>query len=84
MVQLSRLRDEWLPITVALILSTLLTIACTALVMNLMRRLTQGRSVTPRFTDILVYLHDPAAGPDGHAGLSRRVLIYKARTSIRC
>lgn len=39
MVHLSRIRDEWLPITVALILSTLLTIACTALVMNwLMRR----------------------------------------------
>ena len=39
MVHLSRLRDEWLPITVALILSTLLTIACTALVMQwLMRR----------------------------------------------
>ncbi|MEO8158261.1 MAG: CidA/LrgA family protein [Betaproteobacteria bacterium] len=39
MVHLSRLRDEWLPITVALVLSTLLTIACTALVMNwLMRR----------------------------------------------
>ena len=39
MVHLSRLRDEWLPITVALVLSTLLTIGCTALVMNwLMRR----------------------------------------------
>jgi holin-like protein len=39
MVHLSRLRDEWLPITVALVLSTLLTIACTALVMSwLMRR----------------------------------------------
>lgn len=40
MVHLSRLRDEWLPITVALVLGTILTIACTALVMNwLMRRL---------------------------------------------
>ncbi len=40
MVHLSRLRDEWLPITVALILSTVLTIACTALVMRwLMRRM---------------------------------------------
>ncbi len=40
MVHLSRLRDEWLPITVALVGSTLLTIACTALVMDwLMRRL---------------------------------------------
>ena len=39
MVHLSRLRDEWLPITVALVLSTLLTIGCTALAMNwLMRR----------------------------------------------
>jgi holin-like protein len=39
MVHLSRLRDEWLPITVALVLSTLLTIGCTALVMSwLMRR----------------------------------------------
>ena len=39
MVHLSRLREEWLPITVALVLSTLLTIGCTALVMNwLMRR----------------------------------------------
>ena len=39
MVHLSRLRDEWLPITVALVLSTLLTIGCTALAMNwLVRR----------------------------------------------
>lgn len=39
MVHLSRLRDEWLPIVVALVVSTLLTIACTALVMQwLMRR----------------------------------------------
>jgi holin-like protein len=34
MVHLSRLRDEWLPISVAVILSTILTIACTALVMR--------------------------------------------------
>lgn len=39
MVHLSRLRDEWFPIVVALVVSTLLTIACTALVMQwLMRR----------------------------------------------
>ncbi len=43
MVHLSRLRDEWLPITVALILSTLLTIACTALVMNWMMRRFAGK-----------------------------------------
>jgi len=40
MVHLSRLRDEWLPITVALVLSTLLTIACTALAMTWLMRLT--------------------------------------------
>ena len=34
MVHLSRLRDEWLPIGVAVVLSTILTIACTALVMQ--------------------------------------------------
>ncbi|HVY08240.1 MAG TPA: CidA/LrgA family protein [Burkholderiales bacterium] len=39
MVHLSRLRDEWFPIVVSLVLSTVLTIACTALVMRwLMRR----------------------------------------------
>ena len=39
MVHLARLRDEWLPIVVALVVSTVLTIACTALVMHwLMRR----------------------------------------------
>ncbi len=34
MVHLSRLRDEWLPISVAVVLSTILAIACTALVMR--------------------------------------------------
>lgn len=43
MVHLSRLRDEWLPISVALIVSTLLTIACTALVMNWLMRRFAGR-----------------------------------------
>ena len=39
MVHLSRLRDEWLLIIVALVLSTLLIIGCIVLVMNwLMRR----------------------------------------------
>jgi holin-like protein len=43
MVHLSRLRDEWLPISVALIVSTLLTIACMALVMNWLMRRFAGR-----------------------------------------
>jgi len=34
MVHLSRLREEWLPISVALVVSTVLTIACTALAMR--------------------------------------------------
>jgi holin-like protein len=34
MVHLSRLREEWLPISVALLVSTVLTIACTALTMR--------------------------------------------------
>ena len=39
MVHLSRLRDEWLPISIAVVLSTVLTIGITALVMQwLMRR----------------------------------------------
>ena len=39
MAHLGRLRDEWLPIAVALVLSTAITIAVTALVMRgLMRR----------------------------------------------
>lgn len=45
MVHLSRLREEWLPIAVALAVSTVLTIACTALAMRwLMRRFTKGVS----------------------------------------
>ena len=38
MVHLSRLRDEWLPISVAVVLSTVLTIGCTALVMQWLMR----------------------------------------------
>ncbi len=34
MVHLSRLREEWLSISVALVVSTVLTIACTALAMR--------------------------------------------------
>jgi holin-like protein len=42
MAHLGRLADEWLPITVSLVLSTLLTIAVTALVMRaLLRRRAQ-------------------------------------------
>jgi holin-like protein len=39
MVHLARLRDEWLPIAVALVISTILTIACTALAMMWLMRL---------------------------------------------
>lgn len=38
MLHLSRLRDEWLPIAVALVLSTLLTVACAALAMKWLMR----------------------------------------------
>ena len=38
MVHLARLRDEWLPISVALVVSTVLTIACTALTMRWLLR----------------------------------------------
>jgi len=38
MVHLSRLREEWLPISVALVVSTVLTIACTALTMRWLLR----------------------------------------------
>jgi holin-like protein len=38
MVHLSRLREEWLPISVALLVSTVLTIACTALTMRWLLR----------------------------------------------
>jgi holin-like protein len=38
MVHLSRLRDEWLPISVAIVVSTVLTIACTALAMTWLMR----------------------------------------------
>jgi holin-like protein len=38
MVHLARLRDEWLPISVALVVSTVLTIACTALMMRWLLR----------------------------------------------
>ncbi|HEX4987026.1 MAG TPA: CidA/LrgA family protein [Burkholderiales bacterium] len=43
MVHLHRLRDEWLPITVALVVGTLLTIACTALIMQWLMRRFAGR-----------------------------------------
>jgi holin-like protein len=39
MVHLGRLRDEWLPITIALVASTVLTIALTALAMRWFARL---------------------------------------------
>lgn len=39
MVHLSRLRDEWLPIVVAILVSTILTVACTALAMAWLMRL---------------------------------------------
>ena len=43
MVHLSRLREEWLPISVALVVSTVLTIAFTALAMRwLMRKFSKG------------------------------------------
>ena len=38
MVHLARLREEWLPISVALLVSTVLTIACTALTMRWLLR----------------------------------------------
>jgi holin-like protein len=44
MVHLGRLRDEWLPIVVALVLSTAITIAVTALVMQGLMRLRRRRS----------------------------------------
>jgi holin-like protein len=43
MVHLGRLRDEWLPIVVALVLSTAITIAVTALVMQGLMRLKRRR-----------------------------------------
>jgi holin-like protein len=43
MVHLGRLRDQWLPIVVALVLSTAITIAVTALVMRGFMRLKGGR-----------------------------------------
>ena len=44
MVHLGRLREEWVPIVVALVASTAITIAVTALVMSGLMRLTRGRS----------------------------------------
>jgi holin-like protein len=43
MLHLATLRDEWLAVSVALVLSTLLTIAVTGLVMSALIRWTQGR-----------------------------------------
>lgn len=48
MVHLSRLRDEWLPIVVAIVLSTILTIAGTALVMTWLMRFTAKGAVPQR------------------------------------
>jgi holin-like protein len=45
MAHLNRLANEWLPITVSLVLSTLLTIAVTAI---LMRALLARRARDPR------------------------------------
>jgi holin-like protein len=44
MVHLSRLRDEWLPISVALVVSTVLTIACTALAMRWLIRVVSKKT----------------------------------------
>jgi holin-like protein len=38
MLHLSRLRDEWFPIAAAILISTVLTIACTALAMTWLMR----------------------------------------------
>jgi holin-like protein len=43
MVHLARLREEWLPIVVAIVISTALTIACTALAMVWLMRLTSKK-----------------------------------------
>ena len=43
MVHLARLRDEWLPIVAAILVSTVLTIACTALAMTWLMRLTSKK-----------------------------------------
>jgi holin-like protein len=45
MVHLSRLREEWLPISVALLVSTVLTIACTALTMRWLLRVSAMKEV---------------------------------------
>jgi holin-like protein len=42
LVHFHRIGNEWLPLTVALVLSTLLTLAVTALVMRAMSRLVAG------------------------------------------
>jgi holin-like protein len=46
MVHLARLREEWLPISVALVVSTVLTIACTALTMRWLLLMSK-KNVTP-------------------------------------
>ena len=43
MLHLATLRDEWLAVSVALVLSTILTIAVTGLVMTALIRWTEGR-----------------------------------------
>lgn len=44
MVHLSRLREEWLPISVTLVVSTVLTIACTALAMRWLIRVFSNKT----------------------------------------
>ena len=43
MLHLATLRDEWLAVSVALVLSTILTIAVTGLVLTALIRWTEGR-----------------------------------------
>ena len=47
LVHIDMIANEWLPITTALILSTILTLAVTALVMKWTRQLTSGGKKTP-------------------------------------
>jgi holin-like protein len=46
MVHLSRLREEWLPISVALVVSAVLTIACTALTMRWLLRVSAKKKAS--------------------------------------
>lgn len=51
MVHLSRLRDEWLPIVVSIVVSTILTIACTALAMTWLMRLMSSKNPAAKKED---------------------------------